>query len=519
MPLIHGTIVTTSAATSELDPIPTSLFCEHLDLLLPSITRLLNESLSSGIVPTDFKTALVKPLLKKSSLDPNVLNNYRPISNLPFLSKILEKLVLHQLILHLDSNQLLSPHQSAYRHGHSTETVVLRILNDILTALDNNKISVLLLLDLSAAFDTIDHDLLLSRLKHTFGIQGNALNWFRSYLSERFQFVAANYYKSEPSELTFGVPQGSVLGPVLFIIYTSPLSELIHSHSVSHEMFADDTQLLNSASADEYLSLTSSLQACFSDIESWMSQNKLKLNSNKTEAIRFSKKSKTTFPSPPKSFTLSDCDIEFSEYVRDLGVFLDSELSLRQHVTKTTQLAYIELKRIASIRSFLTEDATKTLVSSYILSRLDYCNSVYIGSPQSVIQPLQRIQNSAARLICKSPRNQNCTPLLYKLHWLPIEQRIKYKCGCLCYKIVTGCAPLYLSDLFTIYSPSRTLRSSADTRLFRLPTFTRKQHGQRSFSFSAAKLWNSLPYPLRHSQSYNSFCSNLKTFLFNQYFV
>ena len=185
-----------------------------------------------------------------------------------------------------------------------------------------------------------------------------------------------------------------------------------------------------------------------------MSANKLKLNCEKTEAARFYRQPHHGPDLLPSSLMLGSSTIEFSDTVRDLGVLLDSDLSMKQHVTKTCQLAYMELKKIAAIRPFLTEDATKTLVSSYILSRLDYCNCVLLGCPSNVIHPLQRIQNSAARLICKSPWSQPCSPLLKKLHWLPVEERIIYKCCCLCFKVLTGDAPAYLSDLLHVYVPS-----------------------------------------------------------------
>ena len=176
-------IKSTPAKSCELDPIPTTLLYDNLDILLPTITNI-NTSLTTGIVPRGLKTAIVKPLMKKPSLDKNLLKNYHPISNLPFLSKILEKVVLHKLPSHLQANNLCNPFQSAYRAGHGTETVLLRVVNDILSALDNDNISVLLLLDLSAAFDTIDHQILLSRLYSLFGIQSTALKWFKSYLSD-----------------------------------------------------------------------------------------------------------------------------------------------------------------------------------------------------------------------------------------------------------------------------------------------------------------------------------------------
>ena len=170
----------------ELDPIPTTLLYENIDSLLPIIKNIINTSLTTGIVPRDLKTAVVKPLLKKPSPDKNLLKNYRPISNLPFLSKILEKVIRHKLFSHLQENNFNNPFQSAFRAGHSTETVLLRTVNDnfIISALDNDNISVLLLLDLSAAFDTTDHQILLSRLNSVFGIQSTALRWFQSYLTD-----------------------------------------------------------------------------------------------------------------------------------------------------------------------------------------------------------------------------------------------------------------------------------------------------------------------------------------------
>ena len=166
---------------------------------------------------------------KSHHLTKKILKNYCPISNLPFLSKILEKVVLYKHLSHLQEN-LSNPFQSAYQAGHSTETILLSIVNDILSALDNDNISVLLLLDLSAAFDTIDHQILLPRLNSVFGIQSTALQWFHSYHSDRYQSTSANNSSSSPSQLVYDVPQGSVLGPILFILYTVPLSDIIANH-------------------------------------------------------------------------------------------------------------------------------------------------------------------------------------------------------------------------------------------------------------------------------------------------
>ena len=204
---------------------------------------------------------------------------------MPFLSKITEKIVLLQLSQHFKSNNLLYPLQSAYRLGHSTETALLKIVNDLLAALDVSHISLLSLLDLSTAFDIIDHSILLSRLHHTFGISGTALSWFQTYLSDRTQVVSVNGASSTPAALNFGVPQGSVLGPILFVLYTHPISEIVSYHSLSHHNFSDDNQLYKSGNITQLPEIIYSTQSCISDVKAWMTNNQLQLNSDKTEMI------------------------------------------------------------------------------------------------------------------------------------------------------------------------------------------------------------------------------------------
>ena len=234
---------------------------------------------------------LSKPLLKKANLDPNCLKNYRPVSNLPILSKVLERIVLKQLLQHLESHCLLEPFQSAYRKCHSTETALLRVVSDPLQASDCGRVSILSLLDLSAAFDTIDHSILIDRLRTTFSCSGTVLDWFSSYLVGRTQSVFVGH-ESTPSALKYGVPQGSVLGPVLFTMYTQPLSTVIRKSGHLYHFFADDSQLHNSTVPPDFPALSCSLRDCIEDVAMWMSENKLKMNDDKTELIAIDTKSK-----------------------------------------------------------------------------------------------------------------------------------------------------------------------------------------------------------------------------------
>ena len=446
-------------------------------------------------------------------LDQNNLKNYRPVSNLPFISKLLEKTVLRQLNDHISTNNLLHHFQSAYRANHSTETALVHILNDLLLETDTGKISLLTLLDLSAAFDTIDHAILLSRLQGTFGVGGTALDWFKSYLTDRLQLVCIDGAQSEPVKLTCGVPQGSVLGPVLFTLYTAPLANIIRQYNINFHFYADDTQLYNSATPDNMSSLLSETNACYAEIQNWMTVNKLKLNGDKTEALLIGTQARLSSLSVD-SLQLCENLIPLSDSAKNLGVIFDNTLSMNKFISQTCQSCYCQLRRISSIRKYLSTDAATKLVTSLILSRLDYCNSLLSGLPTSSLRRLQRIQNSAARLILRKKKTDHITPLLQSLHWLPVSQRISFKLNLLAYKCLNKSAPSYLCNQLHLYTPSRSLRSSSDTLSFRIPRVKHTTIGSRSFSVAGPMTWNKLPLSVRQIATINTFKRHLKTHLF-----
>ena len=206
----------------------------------------------------------------------------------------------------------------------------------------------------------------------------------------------------------------------------------------------------------------------------------------------------------------------FSDSVRNLGVMLDSKLSMEHHISKVCQRAFCELRNIAAVRNMLSSQATQTLVTSLVLSHLDYCNSLLSGIPQYLLDKLQRVQNSAARLIFRCSRRTSASPLLAKLHWLPIYSRIEYKVATICYNIINGSAPAYFDDMLDIYVPSRNNRSADDDKILRIPKMKKKTRGERAFCFYGPSVWNKLPTSVRHSPSLPQFKRNLKTYLFRQ---
>ena len=322
------------------------------------------------------------------------------------------------------------------------------------------------------------------------------------------------------------MPQGSVLGPVLFVMYMQPLFDIVKHHAVNHHAFADDNQLYKDTTLADLQPTLVSLQHCISDVKDWMSLNKLQLNDSKTECMLV-RTSRTPTTDLPASLKVGDAEVAFVSSVRNLGVTLDCNLTMSDHVQNICKAAYIQLRQIGAIRHLLTQlrqigairhlltqQATQTLVSAFVLSRLDYCNSLLSGCPKYLLNKLQRVQNAAARLVCKARKSDHITPILHSLHWLPISSRIQYKLSCICFNSFSGFAPRYLSELLHIYTPSRQLRSSADTRVYRIPTVRTKTLGQRAFIYQGPVTWNGLPLSVRHSDSILSFRSNVKTHLF-----
>jgi hypothetical protein len=231
------------AKSSPVDAIPTSIIKSCVDVFSPLIARLIALSFQEGIFPSRYKIAAITPLLKKKGLDRDVVANYRPISNLHTVSKIVERFFLLRINAHVEQAPCFNRLQSAYRRGHSTETTLLKLVNDIYCNADNKASTLLVQLDLSAAFDTIDSNTLLCRLERSFGLSGPVLHWIRSYLDGRSQFVRLGDRLSSSTNCKYRVPQGSVLGPLLFTLYIAPIADVISSFRVQHAQYADDTQL------------------------------------------------------------------------------------------------------------------------------------------------------------------------------------------------------------------------------------------------------------------------------------
>ena len=406
-----------------------------------------------------------------------------------------------QLNEHITINGLNEKFQSAYKKYHSTETAIVRVHNDILCALDKGKSVILLLLDLKAAFDTVNHSMLITRLATRFGIGGKALAWFKSYLSSRSQFVRIDDSTSKSFDLLCGVPQGSILGPLLYSLYTAPLADIARRHNLDFHFYTDDSQLyvlFDPSCAWDTETAKCKIEACVLEMYSWLLSNRLMLSKDKTKLAIIS--SRFHSRSAINSVFVSDELIHPSSHVSNLGVLFDEGFSFDKHISSTCKAAFYHLRNIAHIRRYLGDSCLKTVVYALVMSRLDYCNSVLYGLPSYQITRLQHVQNAAARLTMRIQKFDHITPILISLHWLPIEARISFKILLLTYKILNSLAPGYLSDLISAYKPSRALRS-AHKNLLAVPRTKLKTFGDRCFSVASPILWNGLPSSIKLSPS------------------
>ena len=493
-----------SNSTAPSDVIPTRL-CKIVLTNSPDyFIALINSTLQTGYFPNQFKKGVVRPLKKKSNPDPELLSIYRPVTNLRFLSKVIERVVFEQLDFYLESNNLMSKYQSAYRCSHSTETVLLKVFNDLLCYLDESHAVMYIGLDLSAAFDIIDHHFLFERLAKKIGLQSVVLLFIENYLSHRSQQVIINGCLSGDVKVKTGVLQGSVLVPLLFSCYMLPLEDKLKELGINYHFYANDTVL--------YFVLGSTLSQCMFDdilisIQRWFSKAKLKLNAYKSEymVIRKCKIVKQGSLRLPE-------DGDYTERVKVLGCYIDCQFTLQRQFSFVCSNSFYYLRKVWSIRDQVKKSVLIELIRVLVLSRVDYCNSLYYGLQNFLLAKLQRTMNSAARLIFPLSPSTRTSSYLKQLHWLPIRQRIVFKMLLYAHRFIhqPGKLPLYLLEL--IKRNTMVTKSHYFYNLL-VPKF-RSNFGRRSFSPAVAVEWNKLSFDLKLIPSEILFRRKFRTYLF-----
>ena len=432
--------------------------------------------------------------------------NCRPVTNLVIISKLVERVVQLRLEEHMNRNNLLTVKNYAYKKDHSTELLLLKVVNDLYQSFDRNMPSVVILLDLSAAFDTVDHDKLLEILEKDIGVTGIALKWFESFLKGRTQRVKIGDSYSYVMELMFGVPQGSVLGPILFKIYIRSLYKYVEPTKFRIEGFADDHQLIKQFLISlQQTALGKDIVQCLNHIDKWMNEYFLKLNPSKTKILVLAPPSVQPEIIIQGVFFENAC-IRFVRSARNLGILLDSELSFVDQINKVLRSCFGTIRKLSQIKGFLSEEQLKQLVCSYIFMNLDYCNSLYYGINSRLIRKMQHVQNCAVRLVSKNRIPSGCLDqVITEFHWLKVKYRPIYKILLIVHNCIQGKAPEEIQQMIKTGDSLRTMNLQE--------TKFHNKYGNRAFSHAGPKLWNLLPKVVRNETDTDKFKNNLKSFL------
>lgn len=464
-------------------------------VIIPFLAHIFNECITSRVYPTQWKVATVTPIPKINN--PGSFSDLRPISLLPTLSKIFEKTIYIQLVSYLNDSNLIPPTQSGFRKGYSAASVLLSVLDDIISAADEGRTSALIMLDYSKAFDTLDHMLLCAKLRY-YGFSVAAVNFFHSYLVDRSQFVSINGNQSEAKFTTKGVPQGSILGPLLFIIYTMDMA-VDDNHCKMHR-YADDTQLHLSFRKSEAYEAQNKVEQCLEKIYTYSSKNGLKLNPTKSVIVYFGPNN--NWAAQNMKIKMSDSIISVERESKYLGLIFDSQLRFRSQVSKVVRASFISLRNLYKNKDFLNYKLKKQLCEALVLSQSNYCNFVYGPClDQKSKRQLQKVQNSCIRLIYGLRSRDHVTYKLDMLNWLNIEDRQKLHFACFLHRILRNGFPEYLTNKLKFRYSNYAIRQCNNMEIPKHRTALY----QRSFSYLATKMYNS---------NLNLYSLDLKTFTF-----
>ena len=501
--------------TSKQDPIPSDYINLCLKHLIPIFTHITNTVFETNNFPKSLKHAYITPIMKDNSKNMDDVSNYRPVSSLPFMMKVIEKGIFNQIDNHITTHELHASHQSAYKRFNCCETATIKIFGDIQKMIFQGLNVALITLDSSAAFDTVDHVILLNKLKNEYGIRDQALGLIKSYLENRTFSVVVGNSVSKKQKLSCGVPQGSLLGPLLYLLYTNEIQSIVEGCEIEIHLYADDVQLYLSFNSDNYTQTIQKLNMCLNKIKNWMHKNCLKLNTGKTRLKFFNSNNNVT------GFSLNyNADvIEPTDCINVLGVSMDKNMNIMPFISKKVQVCQFHLRNLYHIRHCLPFNTRVTMVTNLIVSNLDYCNCLLICANKKELRPLELCMNRAIRFIFGINRKTHITSYKKKLHILPIPFRIKFKACLTAFKIFNNFAPKYLTELFPPFQHTTTTRKlregvGRDERMFKEESKSEDPQKRNTIFSNIKEAWNNLPGQLRREKNINVFKVGLKTHLF-----
>ena len=432
-------------------------------------------------------------------------NNYRPISVLSTISRVFEKLVYEQIYNYLIKNNILDTRQSGFRSLHSTVTALLDLTNQWCFNIDRGLVSGVLFLDLKKAFDTVDHRLLLTKLEYI-GVRGHALEWFKSYLLNRFQIVYTNGVLSEKAILKCGVPQGSILGPLLFLIYINDLTTIADYATV--RMYADDTNMTFTACSIPELQHDMNMDLQF--LQNWLIANRLTLNVLKTEFMLIGSRQRIATLTQELDLSINGISLKRVNSSKCLGVEIDEFLTWDAHIASISRKVSSGIGVLKKIKPFVPTFNLISVYQSIVEPYFDYCSIVWDDISDHLTDKLQILQNRAARVITGADYRMHISELLSKLGWSSLKEKRNKQKALMMFKIMNGMTPPYLEDIFTRNIGRSVYNLRISRRDLALPA-VKTDYYRNSFAYTGAKVWNALPEEMKYEKSMRAFKNKLES--------
>ena len=502
--IVHSNNSKKSGGYDNVDP---NIIQHVIPQIANQLAHIFNNSFTMGIVPRKLKIAKVIPLYK--SENPELFTNYRPISILPCLSKILERLMYNRINNFLAEYNILSNKQYGFRGNYSTYMAMIDLVDKISSNIDQKNHNIGIFLDLSKAFDTIDHNILLKKLQ-CYGIRGIACEWFKSYLSDRAQYVLYNNTESEYMKITCGVPQGSILGPLLFIIYINDIVNV--SNILKPMLFADDTSLFHAHT--HFHTLIEEVNIELQKIAIWFNTNKLTLNVKKSNFIIFTPKGKI-YNTDNAEIIINGNKIKQVKFTKFLGIYIDEHLSWKIHINNLAKKIARNVGMLNKLKYFLPLYTMKTLYYSLTLPHLQYCVLLWSNTYTIHLKKIKILQKRAIRIITKSQYTSHTDPLFLKLKLLKLSDIYKHQLGIFMYKSVNDQLPDNLTSMLKLTENihNHNLRNFNGFYIQNIRTNNRKF----TINYSGPVFWNTLPQHIRKLRTIKQFKGKLKELLLMGY--
>jgi hypothetical protein len=489
-----------SKSSCDIYDISMSLLKKLIQTVIKPLSHIFNLSLSNGIFPNELKVAKVIPLFKKGEKsDPT---NYRPISLLPQISKILEKLFYKRLISHIEKNNILSENQYGFRSNHNTTYAIIDLVESINNKIKNDEIPIGIFIDLQKAFDTIDHGILKEKLFH-YGIRGIPLDWINSYLHKRSQLVYLDGHKSKINTISCGVPQGSILGPLLFIIYINDIANC--SQKLKFLLFADDTNIIYS---EKYISdLKCNLEKELVKLDEWFKSNKLSLNLNKTSYINFSKSRNQI------DLYLNNTKLKQVSVVTFLGIQLNEKLNWNDHIKLLENKLIKNIRIMNLIKNKLDTKSMICLYHSLILPNINYCLEIWGNSPKNKLKFIEKIQKRALRMIFKLQNRENVNNHFKQNNFLKLNELIDYSLGKVGFKANLGILPANIQSHFNKIKNVHNYETRSKNNFYT----SNKDRNKSNIIYNVIITFNKIPDNFKNMASIKMFNRNYKTLLLSSY--